>query len=369
MMRLAAACVAATVGLAAVARADVTVRLEAGTEIDSNVHRVTTERGAEEAAAGARGGVRMAGNFELPRSLLRFSALAAGKLYPAPDASSENVAVLAADARWDLAVDRLSPGVRISYYDASVAALSEGVSFDHAFRTGQAAAALTMVSDDHHRIEAWAGARFFDYKPSREFDFTGGILGLTVGKRLRNHDATAELAYAASYYVSQRAYQGRAVANHCGETIQPTCLELTEIPRADLFQALAVEATYTREFILAARYELQINASNSYGQSLLRHRLELTGTSELLWDIFGSAKLVLVVNQFLDALLLGGDVGTFVTIEDEARNGIILHLTRDVSRSLGLEARYAFYTNPFAQQALEYRRHTFYLGVVYSFGR
>ena len=80
-----------------------------------------------------------------------------------------------------------------------------------------------------------------------------------------------------------------------------------------------------------------------------------------------AAKLVLVVNQFLDALLLTGDVGTFITIEDEARNAAILHLTRDLSSRLTVEARYAFYANPFARASLEYRRHTLYLGLVYTF--
>jgi hypothetical protein len=363
-----AACFAAT----AAARAEVVVKLEAGTELDSNVHRVTTERGADEPAAGARVGARMAGGFRLgERAALRLSALAAGKVYPVGRAAAqENVGVVAGDARFDVAIGDVAPGVRVAYYDASVAALSTDGSLDHHFRTGEAAATLTLRAGDH-RVEASAGGRFFDYKPRDEFDFTGAVFGLAIGRRLRSEDATWELAYSGSYTASQRAYVGDVLVNSCedGEPIVPDCLDPAPLSRADLFHDLALEATFTRDFILSGRYVLQLNDSNSFGQSLLRHRLELTATSELFWEIFGSARAVLVVNQFLDALLLSGDVGTFVTIEDEARNAVILHLTREASRWLAFEARYAFYANPFARSSLEYRRHTLYLGLVYTFRR
>lgn len=364
--------VAGAVLLAGVARADVTVKVEAGTEVDSNVHRITTERGAEEAAAGARLALRVASLFRpAERHLVRISALAAARLFPSSEASNEDVGVLAADARWDVAVGAAAPGLRLSYYDADVASSTgTGAGVDHDFRTGAAAGALTLRSDDDHRLELTAGGRFFQYKPDPDFDFAGVQLGASLGRRLRSEDATWELSWAASYNVAQRAYGGRALANLCpaGQPIAPSCLLVTSADRADLFHDLGFEISYTRAFIAALRYALQINDSNSFGQSLVRHRVEVSGTAELFLDIFVTAKVVLVFNRYLDALLLAGDVGTFITIEDEARNGVILHATRDLSRALTLEARYAFYANPFAQAALEYRRHTFYLGLVYRFG-
>jgi hypothetical protein len=186
---------------------------------------------------------------------------------------------------------------------------------------------------------------------------------------VRSADDTAELAYAAGYTFSQRAYDARALANNCDGTITPDCLDDTELRRADLFHAFFAEITWTRAFILGARYELQLNDSNSYAQSLVRHRLALTGTTELFAEIVLNAQVVLIVNQYLDTLLLAGDVGTFVTIEDEARNALILHLTRELSDNFAVEARAALYTHPFADEGLEYRRMTVYLGFVYDFGR
>jgi hypothetical protein len=244
-----------------------------------------------------------------------------------------------------------------------------GAGLDHDFRTGAAAAALTLRSDDDHRLEVTAGGRFFEYKPDESFDFHGVLLGATLSRRLRSEDATWELAYGVSYTAAERAYRGQALASFCGDRpIVASCLLPTGIDRADLFHDLGLEVSYTRAFIASLRYGLQYNDSNSFGQSLVRHRVEVSGTAELFFDIVLNAKVVLVVNQFLDALLLAGDVGTFITVEDEARNGVILHATRDLGPAVTLEARYSFYANAFAQAALEYRRHTMYLGIVYRLG-
>lgn len=113
---------------------------------------------------------------------------------------------------------------------------------------------------------------------------------------------------------------------------------------------------------------MQVNDSNSFGQSLVRHRIDATATSELFAEIYLNLRLVLQLNQFSDGLLLGGDVGTFTTVEDETRNSVIVHVTREVGEAWTLEGRYAFYANPFAtESSISYTRHTVYLGAVYTF--
>jgi hypothetical protein len=139
--------------------------------------------------------------------------------------------------------------------------------------------------------------------------------------------------------------------------------------RVDLFHAAAAVVTYTSERLLSARYELQLNDSNSYGQSLLRHRVEVGLTTETWADIFLTAKVVVHVNRSLDSILLSGDIGTFLTIEDESRNGLILHLTRELTPAWTIEARVAFYANAFAESDVDYRRNTFYLGGVWTLTR
>ena len=74
-------------------------------------------------------------------------------------------------------------------------------------------------------------------------------------------------------------------------------------------------------------------------------------------------RAVVQYNQFLDPLLLSRDIG-LLTIEDENRNALTVHLTRDFMPALAGEARLTVYTNEFATQALEFGRETAYVGIL-----
>jgi hypothetical protein len=126
---------------------------------------------------------------------------------------------------------------------------------------------------------------------------------------------------------------------------------------------------YTGDRIYAGRYELQVLDSNSYGQSLVRHRLELTVTSELAAGVLVTARGVVQYNVFLDAQLVPDDdnAQTFVSIEDENRNALVLHASRELAGGWTAEARYAFYSNEFATEEIRFRRQTGYLGLVYRY--
>jgi hypothetical protein len=355
--------VASTATPARAADPDVTLKLEAGSEVDSNAHRAPSGASTVGAAVG-RLGVRfdLAGRAGEAVSYA-VSALGAAKAFAGADSSSEDVAVAAADARIDVGSGAVAPGLRLSYYDVFGQA-------DNALtlRTGDAAAALTVRAGDL-RVAATAGWRFFTYKSLGNFDFDGPHAGLTVGHRVHGEDSSWQLAWAAAYGAAVRGYGNGALASICapGAPIVPTCLAGTDAHRSDLFHDLAAQVTYTGGIILGLRLDLQVDDSNSFGQSLVRGRVELSGTAELFFDLVATAKVVLQVDAYPDGLLLGGDVGTFTTIEDEARNALILHLTRDLTDAWTLEGRVAAYANPFASSAIAYSRQTAYLGVVYTF--
>jgi hypothetical protein len=353
----------ALVATAAHADPEWTLQLEAGSELDTNVHRTATDTApaltAVDGRIGARLGLRARPGAD---GVLGLQAVAAAKAFVGADASTEDVAMVAADARYDLALGDLAPGLRLSYYDAD----DEGGS-GLAVRTNDAAAALTLRTDGPI-LGASAGYRYFAYKPDASFDFRGGHIGVTAAQRLRPGDATWRLDATLAYSAGLRGYDAPALANVCAPSTQvtPSCLVATGFARSDLFHDAAIEVVYTGGVILGARYGLQLNDSNSFGQSLVRHRLELSVTADLVLGLVLTAKGVLQLDQYLDALLLGGDVGTFVSVEDEARNGVILHLTRELDDAWLVEARYAFYANAFASQAVAYQRQTAYLGVVYA---
>lgn len=353
----------ATAATAGAEEPDWTLKLEAGSEVDTNVHRAPS--GSDVVAApDGRLGIRYdvsghagdAGRFA-------FDAVGAVKGFAGGDASSEDVGVAAADLRFDWLVGALVPGVRASYYEAFGAADNA-----LALRTVDAAAALGLAAGDL-RVGAAAGWRFFSYKPDGAFDFDGPHAGLSVGQRFHSDDASRQLSWGAAYSAGVRRYSSPALANFCPPDmpIAPSCLAVTARSRSDLFHDLAADVTYTSTFILGLRLGLQVNDSNSFAQSLVRGRGELSATVELPGDFVVTAKLVLQVDAYVDGLLLGGDVGTFTTIEDEARNALIVHVTRDLSDAWTLEARFAAYQNAFAADAIAYSRQTGYIGLIYAF--
>ena len=357
------------------ARADrpkVKLQLEAGSEADTNVHRTTT---GGVPAAGGRLTTRFGLGWKRDRHTLVLDAVAAARTFFAPaEASEEDVLVLSGDARYDVAVGPadgprpLALGARLSYYDAIERPTSDaGRDLDHDFRTFAGAGAMTLLTDGGARVVATAGYRVFTYKPNRAFDFAGETAGLSfthpfpLGK-----DDQDSLEVTLSYAAARRRYQSAAIANVCADdaALAATCLMTTDRLRSDLFHAAGIEASYLGSRIYTVRYQLHLNDSTSFGQSLLRNRLELAITSEVVWDIVVTAKAVLQWHHFLDPVLLSGDIGTFLTIEDESRNAFVLHAVREFG-DLTLEARYAFYANELGGD-LPFRRHTLYLGLVYA---
>jgi hypothetical protein len=339
------------------------VQLEAGSGYDSNVHRESGDA-VTGALGGSVGGRFAASGRATERLRLSASGVALARAYAGGDASEEDVLVLAADGRADLLLGDAAPGVRASYYDA-LAAADELGSLD--FRAGDVAATLALRDGDH-RVDAFAGWRFYRFKPDATFDFAGEHAGIRYSWAPAGEGDAWQLR--AGYAVNRRGYTSAAVANLCppGEPIAPSCLVATGRDRVDLFHDASVEVVYTGALLASVRYQLMVNDSSSFAQSLVRHRLELAGTFDAWLDIVVTAKLLLQLHRYPDGLLLGGDLGTFTTIDDETRNALILHATRELGDGVMVEARYAFYASPFSPGAASYVRHTLYVGMVVTFG-
>jgi hypothetical protein len=337
------------------------LELEAGSGYDSNCHRQSGP-GAEGALLG-QAGARFAGGTHAGDTF-RFSGagLALGRGYAGDDPGSENVLVLQGDVRADAVLGELAPGIRASYFDAIG-------SYDTmlAFRTGEADAELTLRHGGH-RVEAFGGWRFFHYKPHPELDFAGARIGLQYGYTFPGEEEV--WAFRAGYSLNHRAYSTMSMANICapGEPLLPGCLVPTGDDRVDLFHDASLELSYTGAVLASARYHLMVNDSSSFAQSLIRHRLELAATFETWLEVVLTVKVLLQVNGYPDGLILEGDLGTFTTIEDETRNALIFHLTREITKGWMVEARYAFYFSPFAPAVSSYTRHALYVGAVVSFG-
>jgi hypothetical protein len=364
---------------AAAGKLETRLQLEVGSELDSNPHREPSEAGnAPVPAAVGRGGIRFSlGWRPAPRRVLSLSAVAAAKKFVGLDgtggAAEEDVAVVALDGRFDagLAGRPLALGVRVGYYDALERDTGTAGAGDHDFRTGHLTGVLVVRGDDDHRVTLSLGVRGFEYKPDARFDFFGEQAGLGWRKSFTSSGGDgvedgASWDLGVEYGFARRVYDDEARVNGCAPDaeLEAGCLVSSDLGRVDLVHSAAVELGYAGERLYGVRYELSATLSNSFGQSLVRHRLELTATTETWWSVFVTARLVVQVNQFLDPLLLSRDIGLY-TIEDENRNSLGLHATRDVGSSWAIEARLTLATNEFATEELRYRRATVYGGLVW----
>lgn len=368
------------------AQSDWQLSLEGGSEFDSNLHRVEMVEGA---IAGVDSGilVRSGARYQLalrPKKGQRLSLDLRGatKLFTVPEGQSENLAIVYLDGRYDryLGKTRAFIGLRGNYYEAfDMRPFGEGERpvVGRSFRTSEGEISLTLPSEGEHRISLLGGLRDFVYKPDQDFNWQGEHLGLRYATMFWHGDPDKEEGAAsvdlrAVYRVALRSFQGAAFRNTCSdqEMTVPECFVPTGERRSDLHHSVVLEASYTGAHIFSLLYGAQIVDSNSYGQASLRQRLEAAMTSKLPGQIYVTGKAVVRLNTFIDPLLLARDVQsqTFVSIEDENRNSLSLHLARDFGDHWGLEARLALYSNEFATEELSFRRQTAYLGALYRFG-
>jgi len=361
----------------AVAAADSwTIRLEGGSEYDTNVFRLEVPKEDRDAVVSAplmRFGARLRGKIEpRRRHVARYSVFGGGKLFLTDDGRDEDVGIIAGSARYDVGLsNRLAVvGVSGTYYNAIG---DTDASLRRNFSTADVRGNLALVGDGAHRFSAHAGYRSFRYKPNEQFDFGADHYGLRYTTTIWHGDGDVDASsfdLEVGYRLERRDYEGVAFANGCDDDddIVPDCFYPTALTRADLYHSAVVDVSYTGDRIYRGRYELQVTDSNSVGQSLVRHRFEASLTTSLFSNIFLTAKGIAQLNLFVDPLLLARDVSaqSFVSIDDENRNALVLHATRAVGERWAVEARYGFFSNEFATDELTFRRQTGYLGLVYE---
>lgn len=348
------------------------VQLEAGGEVDTNIQRVETgpmlDTSPIAAAVGRAGGRvdtsgrRGSGGYALA---LAFAARAAADR----TVTSEDAALLGADARWLHGSGRGGTvGARVAYTDAIPLA---GVTGTRTFRSFAGEALVVLRHTEGDAVTFAAGGRALTYKPDHDFDWMGPTVSARLDHALwHSADDTRTLELVADYRLERRGYAGAAFANRCapGADPAPMCFAPTTARRSDLYHAGGVEVTYTGERVVSAAYQLVYADSNSYGQSLLRHRLILSATAELPGGFIGTATLTGQLDQYLDTLILARDVQnqSFTALDDDNRSSLQLRTAHPVSAHVSFEARAAYWTNLGGPAGVDFRRLLVYAGLVWA---
>ena len=361
----------------------VTVSAEMGPELDTNATRLQeVSDGADQPVTSGLMRLVAKGGLGLRLGQRHFLSLeygGGGKLFWTEDAQSANELVHHLDLAWAV---RLGGGVlwiNGSYYDAFQQ------ESERDFRTGYGGLRYTMThTPPSMEVNVHLGYRGLQYKPLETYDFHGPLGGaaikwaLTSGDEDDQVDWTLGLSYVAAY----RRYNGTLMGlrEKCpataGGSPSEVCIYPKDSPREDLNMVARAEVNYLGNADATLWYAVEINTSNSFGETYVRHAVGLKFTAPLIWGVFFSAKGVLQLADMLDPYSRPVVQNlTFVNIEEENRSRLVTQLSRDLAPRWSLNLRYSLFVNESTSTNLQtgstdkpsFLRQTLYLGVRFEY--
>lgn len=350
----------------------VSVRVEAGSEYDDNVHRAERIQGAPSpnlvASTLARGvlGLSTAGRIA-PRQDVFVSLLGAGKAFANPDARDENVAVVESALIWKmLLADRYQLSAAGSYYEAIQAGTraERALSGDaRDFRSLTPVLRAGRLTGGGGFVEASFGYRWFVYKPLRAYDFGGPVAALEYRLLRESADGSADWEVSAGSGAELRRFVGARLVRSPSGCAEASCTPTPDPSGArhdDQFVSSHLDLTYTGGLLLGAGYTLQWNRSNSYTESLYRHIVAIRIATAMPWRVYLAGRAEFVYARYPDHVVLAtGPTGSAsASIDDENRNQMRVELSRALPHGLRIVARYSLYLNALGQSTVEYRRQT-----------
>ena len=361
------------------------VRTELGGEYDDNAHRTEIVDGADNqppivGSPVARGAITgRLNDVVADGQQVAVTATLAGKLFTVPAARSEDVGIAESSARWRLALGaRTGITALMQYYEAfqravpGVAAAAER----RDFRSLTPALQLDLRGSDSTVLTAGAGYRWFVFKSDRGFDFQAptGFLDLRWVHEPPGDEEGADWEAIAGVSLEQREFAGRALAAPSTQATAPATA------RADSFfvghfdlARIGGFAPGDRSLLAGAGYALQLNRSNSYGETLTRHVAILRVAATLPLACYLAARAELIFALYRDTVTLGmaETTGKLLSIDDENRSSLRVDLSRALAQRWLLLARYTVYANEIgvSSAVARYRRQTALLSIAFTFER
>ena len=208
----------------------------------------------------------------------------------------------------------------------------------------------------HPRLSV--GWRYFAFRPNPASSSHGPQASAALSYQLHRN-----VRLQANYTFSDRHFDAIRFIRRTNESGEPVVQrDRDETLRTDALHLVRIGGSYRDEFILQLHYLLLRNLSNSYGQAMTRHGVELDATIPLWWRLYLSTKLQLQRTNYEDPLFLSADL----RVDEENRNSVVASLTRVVGEHWEVEARYRLFIEEFGA-ASDYRRQTGFMGVGYVF--
>jgi hypothetical protein len=351
------------------------VTMETGAEADTNVERTETIAGSSMneriAAPVGRIGARIDHRDRVLGGTYVFGLSGSARLVANAKTKPENVMLYAGDARWlhPLGDRPLAAGIHITAADAF--AITGGTG-DRTFRNLGADALLALESGEDRRLTFSIGGRDFSYKPGHEFDWRGPVADARLDVVLwQTSGKTKSLELTTTIGFEERTYASNALADVCPPDMPTSypCSAGTSLIRRDRYQHAGFELNWVDKIVATVGYQLTVIDSNSYGQSLVRHRIMASGTIEFVDKWFGTATATLQLDQYPDGALVEENLQNqqFTNLEDENRSSLQVRIARELSAAWSLETRGAVWRNIGNTGTASFRRELLYAGVIYSY--
>lgn len=346
------------------------VTAEAGAEIDSNVTRIETSPGSRPYAAGVgRTGARLDAKDALLGGVYVLAASGLARLVPGErdhEPFTENVALVTTDARWLHPVGRqpFTAGAGVSIADAESLIGGTGA---RTFRNLGAEGLLGLGSEKHHLVLA-LGARDFVYKQYPGYDWRGPTASARLDSVLwQPKGGTHSLDLLVTLGFERREYDADAKQHRC-TTDDDSCMPATRLRRRDRLERVGVSLDWTGDIVATLGYQVIALASNSYGQSLIRHRVTASATTELFDKLFATATAILQLERYPDGIQVTklDGINELTNLEDESRSSLQIRIARELTRAWSVEARGAIWRDLGSSDTGTFRRQLVYAGLVYS---
>ncbi|HVT08820.1 MAG TPA: hypothetical protein VHO67_15285 [Polyangia bacterium] len=357
-----------------------TARGEAGLEFDTNAHRTEIVAGAVNPPIVSSLVQRVVLSGALSDAIadgqaISMGATVAGKVFDAPEAADEDVAIAQTSLAWQKSLGTQSVlGLSGAYYEAfqrASASLAAAVE-RRDFRSLTPAAQLTWAAAEHLDLALTGGYRWFVFKPDRDVDFQAPTAGLEL-RWAHQPDSGADWEATLGAAYEYRTFGGPALTTDCPAPLRdrvPVGLACSgPETRHDTFVMGHVELTRVGRVLAGIGYALQDNRSNSYGETVIRHAFSARVALALPGRLMLAARGDLLLAFYAEHQPIGQvtilSATTVESIDSENRSTVRVDLSRDLTERLRLFARYTFYANELGTDSnLSYRRQTVLLSLL-----
>jgi hypothetical protein len=212
---------------------------------------------------------------------------------------------------------------------------------------------LDFLPDAAVDVRLRGGPHRFIYWTRFPYSYSAPEVGLTARYRFNRRHSVSLGA------------MGELRKHNADATALPGEVDPVVVTRRDTVLMASVSYSYRGPFQLMVGYSYLDQASNSFGESLRRHRFTATAGFRLPFSFLLMLSGALQFSEYPDGVYLSPDLQ--VAEDEENSSSITAKLVRPLGEHVDLDVRYALYANALPQNHFTYTRHLLSLGVTIAF--